>query len=206
MVESGHSEHIKIRFHTNGTQIPESFWPLVKYFKEIEMMFSIDGFGDKNYYVRYPAAWHEIEKNVDLSLKSGARTMILASLHALNVLNIDELYRWWLAVNSYDNIKYPIVLGRVYNPTYLNPQILPELVKQRTWAKIQTLRDEYGRTVDANHFRNLVENIEWMRQTTDETLETLIEYVENLDKIRNTKFDEVFVELNQLLNDSRYPK
>jgi MoaA/NifB/PqqE/SkfB family radical SAM enzyme len=199
MVDTGHCEHIKIRFHTNGTQIPDSFWSLVPKFKEIELMFSIDGYDDKNYYVRYPAQWSEIEHNVNLSINSGAKTMILSSIHALNTLDIVDLYRWWMKLDYKNTIRYPIVLGRVYNPTYLNPQILPKNVKNKIEQKIQEFLLEVDGKFPDYYFTSLKSNLSWILESSNTNIESIIEYVTHLDSIRGTNFSETFSELNQLL-------
>jgi sulfatase maturation enzyme AslB (radical SAM superfamily) len=82
------------------------------------MIFSIDGLDEQNYYVRYPAKWEEVVKNLWLSDQHNAKTMILYSLHSMSMYNLIDLYKWRLE-QPFKNVNtIPIVLGRVYNPTY----------------------------------------------------------------------------------------
>jgi organic radical activating enzyme len=202
MVDTEHSKHIKIRFHTNGTQIPESFWPLVEKFKEIEMIFSIDGYKEQNYYVRYPAEWDEVVKNLWLSDKSNAKTMILYSIHSLSILNLVDFYRWRLEQPFKKINDIPLVLGRVYNPTYLNPQGLPASVKEHIYDKITKFVDEHKLKYDPWYFDGLIANVKWIMDFEFSNHVTLLEYIRNLDELRGTSFENTFPELNQILKDA----
>jgi len=202
MVETGHSKHIKIRFHTNGTQIPVSFWPLVDKFREIEMLFSIDGLDEQNYYVRYPAKWEEIVKNLWLSDQHNAKTMILYSLHSMSMYNLVDLYKWRLE-QSFKNINsIPIILGRVYNPTYLNPQGLPLVVKEKISKRIMDFVDENKSKHEPGYFDSLIENANWIMDSNFSNYDTLIEYIKRLDEVRGTSFEQVYPELNKLLQNA----
>lgn len=201
MVETEHSKHIKIRFHTNGTNIPESFWPLVEKFREIEMIFSIDGYDKQNYYVRYPAAWEEILKNLWLSEKSKAKTMILYSIHSLSIYNLVDFYDWKLT-QPFQNINNtPIILGRVYNPSYLNPQGLPLQIKEKIYKRIMHFIEKHKANYPTWYFDSLNANANWIMDERESNISTLFEYVKNLDEIRGTSFEETFTEFNKLLKN-----
>jgi sulfatase maturation enzyme AslB (radical SAM superfamily) len=202
MVETGHSKHIKIRFHTNGTQIPESFWPLVDKFREIEMIFSIDGLDEQNYYVRYPAKWEEVVKNLWLSDQHNAKTMILYSLHSMSMYNLIDLYKWRLE-QPFKNVNtIPIVLGRVYNPTYLNPQGLPLSVKEKISKRILDFVDENKSKYESWYFDSLIANVNWIMDSDFSNYDTLIEYIKRLDEVRGTSFEQVYPELHKLLQNA----
>jgi sulfatase maturation enzyme AslB (radical SAM superfamily) len=202
MVETGHSKHIKIRFHTNGTQIPESFWPLVDKFREIEMIFSIDGLDEQNYYVRYPAKWEEVVKNLWLSDQHNAKTMILYSLHSMSMYNLIDLYKWRLEQPFKNVNSIPIVLGRVYNPTYLNPQGLPLSVKEKISKRILDFVDENKSKYESWYFDSLIANVNWIMDSDFSNYDTLIEYIKRLDEVRGTSFEQVYPELHKLLQNA----
>jgi len=200
MVETGHSKHIKIRFHTNGTQIPVNFWPMIDNFKEIQLMFSIDGYKEQNYYTRYPANWGEILNNLILADNSKAKSKILCSIHSLNILDIDKLYSWFLDYPFKQINRSSIVFGRVYNPSYLNPQGLPVHIKNQITNKINTFIEKYS-SQRPNHFDGLKSNLNWIMNTHESNLDTLKEYVNNLDQVRGTSFVNTFPELSKLLDE-----
>lgn len=203
MVDTKHSKHIKIRFHTNGTNIPESFWLLVEKFREIEMIFSIDGYKDQNYYVRYPAKWDEVVKNLWLSDASKAKTMILYSVHSLSIYNLVDFYRWRLEqpFKTINNI--PLVLGRVYNPTYLNPQGLPEIIKKEIHTRIFEFISENKHKYESSYFDSLAANVNWIMDFNFSNINTLNEYINNLDEVRGTSFENTYPELSNLFKNAQ---
>ena len=95
--------------------------------------------------------------------------------------------------------RYPIVLGRVYNPTYLNPQILPKNVKNKIEQKIQEFLLEVNDKFPEYYFTSLKSNLSWILESSNTNIEAITEYVTHLDTIRKTNFSETFPELNQLL-------
>ena len=48
----------------NGTELNEKLFVLGLKFKEVTFNFSIDAYGDKNDYIRYPSEWNTIAKNL----------------------------------------------------------------------------------------------------------------------------------------------
>jgi hypothetical protein len=166
------------------------------------MIFSIDGFGDQNYYVRYPAEWDEVVKNLWLSDASNAKTMVLYSLHSLSMLNVVDFYRWRLEQPFKNVNNIPLVLGRVYNPTYLNPQGLPQPVKDAIFKKINDFVSEYKEKYDPWYFDSLLANAKWIMDFAFTNHRTLDEYIRNLDEVRGTSFETTYPELYQLLKDA----
>lgn len=203
MVDTGHSSHIKIRFHTNGTNIPESFWELVDNFREIELLFSIDGFAEQNYYVRYPAEWDQIVKNLHLADKTKANTMLLFSMHSLSAYGIVELYKWRMAQNFERINNTPIVLGRVYHPSYLNPQGLPQQIKEQIHKHIMDFIEEHKQSFNQGYFDSLEANANWIMDSARDNFDAFLDYVASLDKIRETTFDQTFPEYSEIVRNAR---
>jgi sulfatase maturation enzyme AslB (radical SAM superfamily) len=203
MVDTGHSTHIKIRFHTNGTSIPKSFWELVDKFREIELLFSIDGYADQNYYVRYPAEWDEIVKNLYLADQTNANTMILFSMHSLSAYSIVDLYKWRMSQPFKKLNNTPIILGRVYHPNYLNPQGLPAQVKESIHAHIMNFINEHKDPHDPNYFDSLESNANWILDSAGDNFDSLLDYIRSLDKIRETSFEQAFPEYSEIVRNAR---
>lgn len=203
MVDTGHSSHIKIRFHTNGTTIPESFWELVDEFKEIELLFSIDGFDQQNYYVRNPAEWEPIVKNLHLADQTKATTMILFSMHSLSAYNIVDLYKWRMSQSFTKLNNIPIILGRVYNPEYLNPQGLPQSVKDKIHSRIMNFIEEHKNSYPNGYFDSLEANANWIMDSLTDNFDAFIDYIASLDKVRDTSFNETFPEYSEIINNAR---
>jgi len=89
---------IRLMYNTNGTQIIDNDTKkLIERFKFARISFSIDAVGNQFEYIRYPAKWNEVEKNLlwwknNLPHNSMLSFTIVASI--LNVLYLDSVYTW----------------------------------------------------------------------------------------------------------------
>jgi hypothetical protein len=98
VVETGNAHNIKLMYNTNGTRlIDDETKKLIEKFKFARISFSIDGIGKKFNYIRYPADWDQVEKNLlwwknNLPHNSMLSSTITASI--LNVLDLDEIFEW----------------------------------------------------------------------------------------------------------------
>ena len=89
---------IQLMYNTNGTRIiDEDTKKLIEKFKFARISFSIDAIGPAFEYIRYPAKWQEVEKNLlwwknNLPHNSMLSMTIVASI--LNILYLDSVYQW----------------------------------------------------------------------------------------------------------------
>ena len=64
MVDEGYAKNCCIRYNSNGLTLQDNLFPLWSHFKEVTFNFSIDAYGNKNDYIRYPSKWTDIENNL----------------------------------------------------------------------------------------------------------------------------------------------
>ena len=96
MVDNNYAKDICIRYNSNGLELPDKLFVLWQHFKEITFNFSIDAYGDRNDYIRYPSKWADIQKNLH-KLDSSLDNIIInvaAAVQLLNVAYIHELAEW----------------------------------------------------------------------------------------------------------------
>ncbi len=196
-VKNGYAKKMHLRYHTNLTNLNTSYFSLWKEFKVVEFFASIDGFGEKNFYNRYPAKWDEIEKNLralDQLPHDNIQTMILFSSHFLSLYNLDELCRWLEQQNyrkvtkGFNGYLHPAI---VMDPRYLNPQVYPQKIKDKITQKIHEF--------EKNSLKpsNKISGVLQFMNAADESghLSTTLEYIRQLDRSRGTNFQTTFPEL-----------
>jgi organic radical activating enzyme len=190
LVERGYSKNIELRYHTNGTIWDQEVVDLWANFKRVEVMISIDGLGPVNDYIRYPADWSTIEKNLRLYDNSHKviDAKILCTVQALNINSLPEFADWLISQNykkigikTQGGIFYP---GILHYPQYLSAKVLPPEVKEKVTFKLNSYADQNLDNTQIQKFRQLVEfmNSEDLSFMFDQTLE----YVEKLDLLRST--------------------
>lgn len=182
-IDLGIAKNLTIRFHTNGTFLTEKDFEIFKHFKRIQLMFSLDGVNQVNYFHRYPAEWQKIMHSIELNetYSSNIESYILCSLTSISAYYVDELYNY---VNEQGWKKLPltnIILGRVHYPIYLNPQTLDANRKKIITDKLQFIMSKYPSVSKV-----LQENLNWILGSNKEaTVDDTISYIESLLQIRN---------------------
>ena len=204
--ESGHAKHIHLRYHTNATILPEEMIPYWEKFQVVEFFTSIDGHSQVNDYVRYPAKWDPIVKNLHLidSLKDNLHLRFLYTVHALNVLHLPDFLRWVKAqkfkketMPGNGDMQSFVHPGIVHAPDYLNIKTLPKHYKEIVTQQWNRVRREF-----ADEDFDKYEAIITFMNSSDGSyrLPLLKDYIRALDKSRQTSIREVIPELAKELN------
>lgn len=190
------SKNIKIHYNTNGTVMPtDEMFSIWKEFKEVTLMFSIDGIQKKFEYLRNPAKWNTLVKVFEKVLTySNIHAPICYSVSIFNVLYMNEFINWFKSYNLHDDRLY---FNLIFGPEYLNVQNLPRDKK----LKIK------------NYLENTMTDYKWLNLKVNEVIdfmmkdsETLMlaEFIENtalIDNIRKESFENTFPELAKILKE-----
>ena len=93
IVENDLAKNLEIRFVTNGMTENFDLFSLFKYFKQVTVMFSVDGFGKKDEYIRTGTNWEEkvmLMKNVAQIPK--VKMSFSTTTQLLNIGYLDEIH------------------------------------------------------------------------------------------------------------------
>ena len=209
MVAEGHAKNCVLRYNSNGTEISDRLLELWTHFKLVKFNFSIDAFGTKNDYIRYPSEWNNIVQNLHKLDNTGDNVVVnvACAVQALNVMYLDELVDWKMSqnfkkVNTKEYGAGLIGLHLVYLPSYINVRVLPYEMKVAASKRIYALvekyssqefnSDPYGR----QRWLGLVDYM--MKEDWTTKLPALTEYLKICDDTRATSFRDTFLELKEL--------
>ncbi len=213
LVEEGFANNINLRYNSNGLELPDKLFGLWRKFKEVRFNFSIDAYGNRNDYIRYPSKWKDIENNLlRLDDASGQNTIInvACAVQLLNVGYIDELAEWKLDQGFSKINPTPFgggIIGThlVYLPSYLNVRVLPR--EGKLWVK-----DKLEKFIDRQKFNYEFCNnpygasrwyglLKYMEQEDwSHKLPACKEYLAVTDERRGTSFENTFPELAEFIN------
>jgi organic radical activating enzyme len=202
LVETGNSKHISLRYHTNGTQLNEEILELWSHFEQVELLISLDDWGIRNEYVRYPAKWDVIKKNLDRLDQTPDNIVvnILASVHAMNVYTLPdfalEVFNSnWKKICTRNGKM--INVGTVHWPKYMSTKVLPQDIK----TKIKDHWNSFEVLAQHKHWRDrIMPQLEFMLSGNESHLfKDLMDYIDKLDTIRPIKFSNVYSEYYNLL-------
>jgi MoaA/NifB/PqqE/SkfB family radical SAM enzyme len=131
-VASGRAKEIFLSYNTNITVLPEKVTRLWHHFKGVSVLCSIDAVGPLNDYIRRPARWADIDRNLhtldDNFDKWGLTTVHFnTTVQIYNILHLDEFFGY---LENFKHIDQVPQFTPLYNPSYLSIQNLPPRVKQ----------------------------------------------------------------------------
>ena len=143
-VEQGAAGTIDLTFNTNVTKIPARHRELWPQFKSVNLLCSIDAFGELNDYIRYPAKWNRLARNLDIidqqheELNLG-QASLSATVQIYNIFHLHELIDY--CHDRFSFIRAVPNLVHLSIPDYFNVQHLPDELKQLAAGRLQALRE-----------------------------------------------------------------
>ncbi len=219
IIRQGYADKILVRYNTNGLLVDDDIIELWKQFKKVKVGFSIDDYGDRNYYIRYPSDWATIEKNLHKldNTPDNIHVSIATAIQILNIKTLPEFAKWKIKQNfkkvNFSNVTGGIEAGGgifnmhlLYIPTFLSIRCLPSEDK----AEVRKIFAEFANWLYKNYrqdedfwkknpygWRRWQAVLDFM-DAEDHThqLPALKEYVERLDAVRGTDFLSIFPHLN----------
>lgn len=209
LVETGYSKQIELRYHTNGTILNEKLLTLWSNFKEVELMISIDDWGIRNDYIRYPSNWNTIFENLKRLDNSSENIVvnILSTIHAMNIYNFPEFAKKLLEQNYKKICKkndYLMSVGTTHWPQYMCTRILPSSVKEKIIGNWERNND----LLQNPRWKNrIVSQIDFMMGGAESyRFNDFMDYIDKLDSIRPIKFTDLYSDYWEILRGSNETK
>jgi len=191
LVLNNKASEMSLHITTNGTICNSEILHLLKHFKNVRLMLSIEGTGKHNEYMRYPSSWAEIKKNIkEFKTLNNIYLCINTVVQNLNILYIDELIEYAHQNNIYIN------LYLIENPDYLDAFNLPKKILQGAYDKLKSISDD-----KLIHTKNVEEIISLLKErlnnhVVDEKKYTqFTEMIKSRDRYRNVHIKNYMPEL-----------
>jgi organic radical activating enzyme len=222
IIKRGYNKQITLRYNSNGIYVNDDIINVWSQFKEVKYAFSIDAYGDKNHYIRFPTDWSDIEKSLDLldTTPDNIHVSIACAVQVLNVKHIVDFAKWKLSknykkINKYKMDEYEagggiISLHLLYIPTFLSARILPQKDKAevrqtildfKEWLWTNYTQDDSFWQVNPYGWKRYEAILRFLEaEDHSNLLPDFSEYIRNLDLVRGTNFSQTFPELAHLLS------
>lgn len=96
MIKKDIAKNVSLKFHTNGTiRLNDNILQVLKQFKNVTMMYSIDDVGKSFEYQRAPAHWKKIEDNFKHAMEQDFLDLrITYTISLLNALSGSQMEQW----------------------------------------------------------------------------------------------------------------
>jgi len=184
LVDNGHASHIRLKYNTNGTRLPTEqleYWP---HFKAVEINVSVDGTDSRFEYLRFPAQWDEVKRNIKFYQTLPKLDLgIMLTLSVLNIGYVDDV----LEFCNIHNLKY--FVNMLETPHVLNLFMAEPGIK--TWIADRI------KAVDDPVVINIAKNLNNTKGTV--SAQQILDFVQPLDQRRGTSTKDTFPELFECL-------
>lgn len=192
-IDLGYSKDQIVHFNTNGTQYNPAHIELLKHFKEIRISLSIDALENRFEYMRHPAKWDEVSKNIELFLEldkqnENIHVSACVTVGILNVLYLPEI------IHHFNNIGLDYHTNMLHQPEHYNIRNIPESGKTVISDILQSAKSEMTRQIDKDRLEQICEILN-SSISNQEEWNNFLEYTKHKDKLRSEVFKETFPEL-----------
>lgn len=186
---------LNLFFNTNCTNLNKRFFSYISEFDRVDINGSLDGYGEMNDYIRFPAKWSAVS-----SVFEKYATLPNVNLGATPVVQVYNIF------NLVDNIKYIESVKQKYerevfmdfllnlHPTILDVRILPRDLRLQAREEL----GNYYETLDKNSLNFLTKSgietvLNMLNDESDgdvEKIKMFLRYTKALDKNRGQKFED----------------
>lgn len=175
LIAKGHHKNVTLQYTTNGTVQNPNILNLLKQFKSVRIVFSIEGTGSLFKYIRggdYDFE-HCVENYKKYSELDNVKTMFNVTMQTYNVTRLHELYNW---INTQTVVDPREAFTTICNqPDYLSPINLPDELKSQCIENLNSIKD----------FNTLVTSMKQSKFNNNKW-NTFCRFTKELDRMRNT--------------------
>ena len=186
IVDNNMSKHLELRFVTNGMTENFELFALFKYFRKVVIMFSIDGVGKVDEYIRTGTVWEEKVQNMkNIGQITKVKLSFSTTIQLLNIGYLNEIYdfvkeTFGMQAKLNNNLSFPIWARAVNLPKEVAEKYIVKYKNKNFFNKAHHLH-----TLQNDKKRNNVDFLEAMNR------------YKYLDSIRNTNLLNVYPEFEK---------
>jgi sulfatase maturation enzyme AslB (radical SAM superfamily) len=206
LYNKGTLKNKKIKIVTNGTNTNPKLMKRFSEAKKFEIMISIDALNERNKYIRFPADWNTLLKNLEhyKELCESHTEAIYYITPSPQILNIDQLAEMCL---FFQELGHPVSLNpAVTGPTICDYQYFPLDYKQKVKQKLQKNLSLVKGSSNRSQIQSYINNLDVDYEDKDFmkiTLRSFVKYNDYMDKYRNTdSWRKLIPELEQSIENN----
>lgn len=150
------SKNIDLHYATNATHWPEDKIELFRYFRQINLNFSIDGIGDQFHYMRFPGVWEEAFNNMLKAKKMLESTdnMCISWCITISLLNIFDIENI-LKEHNKNFSSFGAYLNLVHYPKHFSLNFMPDDIKIKVIERLKSI-PQYYENMWYNHIPGVI--------------------------------------------------
>jgi hypothetical protein len=198
LIEHGAAGHVTIEMNTNCTVLREPLLEKLLRFRQVTLGLSIDAVGDCFEYIRYPARWQTVRRNVERLVGLAGERLALSATVVLQAYNVLDLVS---ALEFFDGHGIPFNVQFATRPWFLGVGVLPASVRATAAGRLRRYAEGPCRPPMRDQALAVARGIETVKdQCSPEALRTLMLFSNDLDVTRQQDVRAVHGELLRMLH------
>lgn len=198
LIEKKVADNIDLMVTTNMTNKRERAFKTFSQFKSVSILLSIDGIDSVYNYIRYPARWEAVSRNV-LALQQEYPSfylIVFPCIQAYNVLYLVDLFDWCLEHQLRCDLNNVLFL-----PSYLGLSALPMDVRKvaahklRVWTQTRQIERHFVRA----EIDRIIDYLGDEKATSTSDMDKFVQYTRDLDRSRGQDMRIVLPEIHSSL-------
>jgi pyruvate-formate lyase-activating enzyme len=179
---------VEFLVNTNGTKLSERFKAQLKHFSNFHFIFSIDGFDQLNYYIRWPSNWKNIVSNLHYLRANQHKVTVNTTVSIYNILSLHELFKF---IDS----EFPNTLIHCQIAENLSPFMFPDSqIALDSLLPIRSLNCYKNDVLFASSIDGYINHFQ-TRSTAENNLLDFFKFNDKLDQSRGVKLQDYVPEL-----------
>jgi len=145
LIDSDRAKNISLMYSTNGSKLKNGlgnmfeYWP---HFKEVEVVFSLDGYGKPIEYWRSGTIWEEVEENIQhIKQYDNIEARVHSVIGWPNVFNWIEFIKYALEINLIDNLLSVTEVTPINDPYCYALSAAPDFKKKAIIKELNKLKE-----------------------------------------------------------------
>lgn len=202
LIDAGAAPNMELSIQTNGSTVTTPWLDLAPRFKRLMICVSIDGY-DKYYeYIRYPARWATLVKNIGvLSKIPKAEVFAGLTFQAYNMLNLVDLCRFLPTVG----VQY-FWINVVTDPPHLRAATMPAAARRLAYERLCAYAETDCYPANKDLILGLAAGLEITSDRHNEKLlRDFMLFTNDLDVSRGQSFRDTHPELLELITEAGVP-
>jgi len=198
MIERGDHERIVLQFNSNLTSVDADLLAMLSQFPAVNLAASIDSIGSHYEYLRYPAKWERVAKNVrKVRALDNLHLTFIPVISAYNVSTIVDLCRYC------DSIDASFVLFDMGGNPSIDLEVLPPTARRMASARLRDYAADDCRARHRATILRIADRLDHESFTPDRVVE-FMEFTNDLDAGRRFDFRVQHAELCALMAQDGY--
>lgn len=200
LVDVGVSHQVLVTAVTNASTTQARMLSLADQFQRLELVVSIDGFEDQYEYIRYPARWDALVRNI-AQLRSIPNTSMSAhvTVQNYNVLRIVDLFRYL------DEIDLSFGALPLVYPPFLSPRVMPPRARQVAAERIRAYAESECKPESRDSVLGILAELEPdSEEFSTELVRDFMLFTNDLDVSRSQDFRKTHRELLEFILETGF--